>query len=537
MNLTIKSKILLIILPVAVIFGLLLGFFSPYETKLLGNNILEKDAAFITNLLSSNLALGIQTMAFDNGESIQSALNSLQSEKEEYKSIELVKVYDTELNLIKGLNHESKNETIEKTDEMAFSNQEEVLVVVNPITDDDGNVLGYVEIDFSKKFLLDEINKVSKISLTITFILVVVIVVITLLLSRNISGIISSLVKNTDKISENINEGKLDFRANAAEINFQFRPVLEAVNRILDAYEKPLNELAGVMSATASKNLTKRVSDSYKGDFQEFANNVNQAIDNLNHTILQVIEMVNFVNTASSQIRDESQGLVKSADEQANSLDMILTTLNEISQSTNQNATNANDTKKISDEAREMAKNGSEAMKNMLIAIEKIKKSSEETAAVVKTIDDIASQTNLLALNALIEAESAGEAGKSFAVVANEVRSLAQRSTTAAKDTGEKITESRENSESGTQMTRRVADILTQIVEMVQKMNSYIEDIAESSNMQAHALDEINSSVSQATEVTKLNVEMSKKSARASEELDNYAEKLADITKLFELKK
>lgn len=536
MNLTIKSKILIIVLSVAIIFGLLLGFYAPYKTKQLGNTILKKDAAFITNLLTSNLALGIQTMAFDGGESIQSALNSLQNDKEKVKSIKMVRVYDDQLNLIKGLNHEDKKNAIKKVEAISFSNMDKIISVTAPIHEEDGSTLGFVNIDFSKKHLLDESTKVAKIYLMITLIIVIATIIATLFLSRNVTNIIDTLVNTTLKISDNIKKGTIDYRANVAEINFQFRPVLESVNRILDDYEKPLDELAKVMSATASKDLTQRVSDSYNGKFQDFANNVNVAIENLNDTILQVIEMVSMVDSASLEIRNDSQNLVKSADEQANSLDMISATLQGISKSTNQNATNANDTKSISDDARVLAEDGSMAMEKMLEAIEKIKKSSDETAIVVKTIDDIASQTNLLALNALIEAESAGEAGKSFAVVANEVRSLAQRSTEAAQDTSEKINESKENSDAGTEMTERVATILTKIVEMVQKMNSYIEDIAESSNMQAHALDEINSSVSQATDVTKLNVEMSKKSATASEELANYAEKLSTITKLFTLK-
>ncbi len=536
MNLTIKSKLLIIILSVAIIFGLLLGFYSPAKTQKLGNNILEKDAGFISNLLSSNLALGIQTMAFDNGESIQSTLNSLKTESEETKTIEMVKVYDENLNFLKGLNADEKNGDIKKVDKITFHNSEEILKILNPIKDADNNILGYLEIDFSKKFLIKETRSFSTTSLIITFIVVALTVILSLFLSKNINQIINGLLNGAQKISENIKAGKIDYRADVRNVNFQFRPVMEAVNDILDDYEKPLNELAKVMSSTAKKDLSKRVTGDYNGKFKDFANNVNTAVENLNDTILQVIEMVDYVNKASSQIRGDSQNLVKSADEQANSLDMISSTLQEISDSTNQNANNANDTKTISDEAREMAEDGSTAMDRMLKAIEKIKQSSEETAEVVKTIDDIASQTNLLALNALIEAESAGEAGKSFAVVANEVRSLAQRSTEAAQDTSDKINESKENSNAGTEMTERVAQILEKIVGMVQKMNNYIEDIAESSNMQAHALDEINNSVSQATDVTKMNVEMSKKSASASKELDNYSEKLADITNLFKLK-
>jgi len=536
-NLSIGFKIMIIIITVSVIFGLLLGFYSPFKTKQLGETILQKEADFITNLLSTNLSLGIQTMAFDGGESVQSTLNSLYNENDKIHVIETVRVYDTELNFIKGLNAEKSSEKINKVEGLEYIHEKEMLVILSPIKDDEGSVLGYLEIDFSKVFLIEETNKVSGTALFVTLIVLVLTILTTLYVTKNITNIINKLLYETGEISKNIKSGRIDFRVSAAEINFQFRPVMEAVNDILDDYEAPLNELATVMSSTAQNDLTKRVSDNYKGKFKDFANNVNIAVDNLNRTILQVIEMVDFVNQASSEIHEDSQNLVQSADEQANSLDMISTTLQEISSSTNQNAKNANDTKSISDDARLKAEDGSKAMEQMLVAIQKIKTSSEETAEVVKTIDDIASQTNLLALNALIEAESAGEAGKSFAVVANEVRSLAQRSTEAAKNTSDKINEAKVNSNAGTEMTTSVAAILEQIVEMVKKMNSYIEDIAESSNMQAHALDEINNSVSQATDVTKQNVDMSKKSAVASEKLDKYAEKLAEITNLFNLKK
>ena len=209
-------------------------------------------------------------MAFDGGESIQSALDNLQNDKEEVKSIEMVRVYDDQMNVIKGFNHENRKDKIDKVEETTFFNHKEVITVISPISDEDGTVLGYVNIDFSKKHLLDESQKVSKIYLMITLIIIIGTVIATLFLSKNITDIINALVSNSIKISENIQEGRTDYRANVAEINFQFRDVLEAVNRILDDYEKPLNELATVMSATANKNLTQRVSGNYKGKFKRF---------------------------------------------------------------------------------------------------------------------------------------------------------------------------------------------------------------------------------------------------------------------------
>ena len=196
---------------------------------------------------------------------------------------------------------------------------------------------------------------------------------------------------------------------------------------------------------------------------------------------------------------------------------------------TNQNADNANEAKKNAAETSEAAQKGHSAMARMSEAISKIKKSSDETAKIIKTIDEIAFQTNLLALNAAVEAARAGEAGKGFAVVAQEVRNLAQRSADAARSTSELIEESQHNADSGVAASTEVGEILGQIVLSIDKVVQLVSDVSVASVEQAQGIEQINTAVSQVDQVTQANAAHSEEAASASEHLSAQAEKLNDM--------
>jgi methyl-accepting chemotaxis protein len=174
-------------------------------------------------------------------------------------------------------------------------------------------------------------------------------------------------------------------------------------------------------------------------------------------------------------------------------------------------------------------------MKRMGSAIMKIKESSDSTAKIIKTIDEIAFQTNLLALNAAVEAARAGEAGKGFAVVAEEVRNLAQRSAEAAKNTAQLIEESQENSEGGVRISDEVGKILGRIVDGVKKVNDLIGEFNAASNEQSNGIEQVNIAVSQMNKVTQQNAANSEESASAAEELNSQAEELAAMVSGFKL--
>jgi hypothetical protein len=235
------------------------------------------------------------------------------------------------------------------------------------------------------------------------------------------------------------------------------------------------------------------------------------------------------IASASNQVSSASQSLAQGSSEQAAAIEETTGSLEEMTSMTKQNAQNAQQANGLMVETKDAVGKGQASMTRLSSAIEEIKKSSDQTAKIVKTIDEIAFQTNLLALNAAVEAARAGDAGKAFAVVAEEVRNLAQRAGEAARNTAGLIDESVKNAEKGVGVATETAEALKAITAAAAKANELVAEIAAASKEQSQGIDQISTAVTQMDSVTQQNAANAEESASASEELNAQAEQLKQM--------
>jgi methyl-accepting chemotaxis protein len=357
-------------------------------------------------------------------------------------------------------------------------------------------------------------------------------------LSLNIQRTIQTLrdlADETRNMTRFAMEGNLSQRGDASKFQGVYADVVNGMNTTFEAVVEPFNETAAVLERLAAHDLTARVKGNYKGDFARIKEAMNIASNNLEQALAQVSSASQEITTVSGQISGSSQSLSSSATAQASSLEEVSSSLQEMSSMTKQNANNAKEARSLSDSARSTAGKGMDSMNRLSEAINKIKISSDATAKIVKTIDEIAFQTNLLALNAAVEAARAGDAGKGFAVVAEEVRNLAMRSAEAAKNTSNLIEESVKNAEGGVEINQEVLVNLDEINAQVNKVSEVMAEIASASDQQSQGIDQITTSVQQMSDMTQQNAANSEESAASAVELDNLAHKMQKLVDAFEI--
>ncbi len=235
------------------------------------------------------------------------------------------------------------------------------------------------------------------------------------------------------------------------------------------------------------------------------------------------------VAAASNQLSATSQQLAEGNAEQASSIEETSSTLEESASMIQQNTENTKQATQLAAQTKAAADKGNGDMQEMMSSMNDIKKSSDQIARIIKVIDEIAFQTNILALNAAVEAARAGDAGMGFAVVAEEVRNLAQRSAQAAKDTASIIESNIELSEKGVDVTKKVAESLSEITLQAKKVNELMDEISVASQEQTQGIGQITKAIAQMEKVTQINASNSEESASAAEELSAQAENMKEI--------
>ena len=235
------------------------------------------------------------------------------------------------------------------------------------------------------------------------------------------------------------------------------------------------------------------------------------------------------VTQASQELSSASQQLAEGSSEQASSLEETSATLNESSSMLQRTTENTKEATRISQSATKSSENGQHQMERMMTAMQKLSDSSAEISKIINVIDSIAFQTNIFSLNAAVEAARAGEAGAGFAVVTEEVRTLAQKSAKAANDTKDIIEKNIELSTEGVEVARTVSEALNEINQEAGKLNNLVEQINGASTEQSQGIEQINQALNQMEQVTQQNAANAEETASSSEELNAQAETLNNI--------
>jgi methyl-accepting chemotaxis protein len=253
--------------------------------------------------------------------------------------------------------------------------------------------------------------------------------------------------------------------------------------------------------------------------------------------IVEVDDISNSVAAASQQLAAASEQLSSGAQQSASSLEETASSLEEITATVRQNADNADQANQLANSSRETAEKGGAVVANAVKAMGEINQASRKIADIITTIDEIAFQTNLLALNAAVEAARAGEQGRGFAVVAGEVRNLAQRSATAAREIKGLIQDSVNKVESGSELVNKSGETLGEIVSSVKRVTDIVAEIAAASREQTAGIEQINKAVAQMDQVTQSNASQTEEMSGTAVALSGQAEQLQTVVAQFNLKK
>ncbi|MFO0614683.1 MAG: methyl-accepting chemotaxis protein [Polyangiaceae bacterium] len=301
------------------------------------------------------------------------------------------------------------------------------------------------------------------------------------------------------------------------------------------AADRFLEEAGSVLERIAARDLATRVEGDHEGPYARLKTLLNSAVENLDAALYQVSSASIEVSTACNEITGASQALAQATSRGAGTIEEVTSNLQEMVSMATQNARNSQEARSLADAARGSADKGADNMAKLSQSIEKIKASSDETAKIIKTIDDIAFQTNLLALNAAVEAARAGDAGRGFAVVAEEVRNLAMRSAEAARMTAQMIEGSVKNAEQGVQYNREVLENLGEINTRVRRVGEVMQEIAAASEVQSQTVSQVNIAMDELSKLTQQNAATSEETASAAEELTGQSNGLIDMVSEFVL--
>jgi methyl-accepting chemotaxis protein len=302
------------------------------------------------------------------------------------------------------------------------------------------------------------------------------------------------------------------------------------------ALQLAVNQSQEVIEAAKSQDLSSRVPlEGKTGEIAKLCGGINELLDTMTDVISSILDTSSTVTNAVSEITTGTSDLSQRTEQQASNLEETAASMEQMAATIKLNADNAQQANQHAINATSVATEGGEVVGKAVEAMSLIESSSQKISDIIGVIDEIAFQTNLLALNAAVEAARAGDAGKGFAVVASEVRSLAQRSSGAAKDIKALIAASGSQVKDGVKLVNNAGVALNEIVNSIKRVADIVSDIALASKEQATSVEEINRAVSHMDEMTQQNSALVEENAAACRMLQQQAQEMQDRMSEFAL--
>ena len=369
------------------------------------------------------------------------------------------------------------------------------------------------------------------------------------------------VIQDISTLTNSAIEGKLSIRGDESKYAGEYKKILEGINSTMNAVVFPLEEGRAVLEKLANGDLTAHIESNFKGEYHALKESINKLSASLSGVIGEVSSVIQATTTASNEISSSAEEMAAGAAEQSQQASEVAVAIEQMTRTILDTTKNAGSASNASKEAGQIAKEGGKVVTETIEGMNRIAavvqhsadtvhqlgKSSDQIGEIIQVIDDIADQTNLLALNAAIEAARAGEQGRGFAVVADEVRKLAERTTKATKEIAQMIKQIQQDTEGavtamqegklevekGKELTDKAGIALNQIISGSTNVVDIITQVAAASEEQSSTSEQISRSIESITTVTQESAMGIQQIARSAEDLNKLTGNLSDLISKF----